>query len=254
MILIANDDGINSEGIYRLAEVIKTIDEVVVVAPERERSAASHALTLHKPLRLREVEFKSEGVKAYMVNGTPADCVVLGIFKVSPKKPRLLLSGINRGPNIGVDLYYSGTLAAAVEGSIAKIPSIAFSLTAYNNLHWETAAKIAKIVTKAAIMNELKPEVVLNVNIPNLPYEEIKGFKFTQQGRWIHKNSFEERVDPRQEIYYWFTNHLEHVEGEENTDIDAIKNGYVSITPLDYSITRKDYLPLISSWGLSLVE
>lgn len=252
MILITNDDGVQSDGIFHLVEAVRDLDEVVVVAPERERSAVSHALTLHKPLRLKEVEFRGRDVKAYMVNGTPADCVVLGIYRACREKPSLILSGINHGPNMGSDLYYSGTLAAAVEGSLAGVSSIAFSMDAFSSLWWESAAQIAFIVTKGAIKNNLEPEVVLNVNIPNLPFEGIKGVRYTVQGRWWYKNQLEERVDPRKETYFWLSNHLEHVLGDRESDVEAVRNGYVSITPLDYSLTRKDYLPKLISWGLSL--
>ncbi len=252
MILITNDDGIQSDGIFHLVEAIKTLDEVVVVAPERERSAVSHALTLHKPLRLKEVEFRSKGVKAYMVNGTPADCVVLGLHRACKEKPSLLLSGINRGPNMGSDLYYSGTLSAAVEGSLAMIPSIAFSVAAFFNLKWQAASKVARLITEGAIKNTLEPDVVLNVNVPNLHFDEIKGIRYTVQGKWQYKNQLEERVDPREETYFWLSNHLVHILGDERSDVESVRNGYVSITPLDYSLTREDYLSKITSWGLSL--
>lgn len=248
MILISNDDGIHSEGIYNLVDAVKELDEVIVFAPESERSAVSHGLTLHKPLRMKKTNFRVNGVEAYAVNGTPADCVVLGLFKLKKNKPKLVLSGINRGRNIGVDVFYSGTLAGAVEGYIAGLPAVAFSLASFTDLHWETANRVASYITRLVIKNGLPPNLVLNVNIPNIPYEKIKGYKCTTLAKWEYSNQLEEKVDPRKENYYWLSEHIIHQPTGSECDVQAIRDGYVSITPLTYALDSHNYFSTINQW------
>lgn len=248
MILISNDDGIHSEGIYNLADAVKDLDQVTIFAPDSERSAVSHGLTLHKPLRMKKTNFRINDIEAYAVNGTPADCVVLGLYKLKDNKPKLILSGINRGPNIGVDVFYSGTLAGAVEGYIAGLPAVAFSLASFTNLHWETANRVASYITSLVIEYGLPSKMVLNVNIPNLPYEKIKGYKCTYLGGWEYRNQLEEKVDPRKESYFWLSEHIAHVPTGDDSDVKAIRDGFVSVTPLSYIFDSPECFSTISQW------
>lgn len=251
MILISNDDGIHSEGIYYLVDAVKDQDIVTVFAPESERSAVSHGLTLHKPLRMKKTNFRINDIEAYAVNGTPADCVVLGLYKLKENRPKLILSGINRGPNIGADVFYSGTLAGAVEGYIAGLPAVAFSLASFTNLHWETAKRVASYITRLVIKYGLPPKVVLNVNIPNLPYEKIRGYKCTSLGGWEYHNQLEEKIDPRKDSYYWLSEHIVHISTGDDSDVKAINDGFVSVTPLSYFLNSPECFSTISQWFMN---
>src|SRR4030065_479339 len=225
LILVSNDDGVHSRGIRMLADALRCMVDVYIIAPDRERSAASHALTLHKPLRLDNI-----GDNIYAVNGTPTDCINLGVNGLLRRKPDLVVSGVNRGGNLGDDVTYSGTVSAAFEGTLLGIPSFAVSQVAEGDYKFETAAKVAVFLALQIKERSLPPGVLLNVNVPNL---EIKGIKMTRQGKWIYdENAIIEKVDPRGKKYYWIGGSRLSWEKTEDSDFSAIEAGMISITPL----------------------
>ncbi len=235
LILLTNDDGIHSEGLLALRkDLVKTCD-VCVVAPELERTCVGHAITLHKPLRIRKIR---RGV--YATNGAPADCIYLGIKAILKRKPDIIISGINRGPNMGQDVHYSGTVAAAKEGAFLGIPSMAVSICARQDFLFKDAALVIHeiidtIKDKAFVMNSF-----LNVNIPNMHYKKAKGFMVTRLGKRIYNDEVLERVDPRGGKYYWIGGSSDSYEEIRGTDFYAIEKGYVSITPLGLDMTHID--------------
>ena len=242
-ILISNDDGINSEGLDSLAEAVKELAcEIFIVAPDRDQSAASHSLSLHRPLRAERI---AENI--YSVDGTPTDCINLAVNGLlKDKKPDLILSGINKAANIGDDITYSGTVSAAIEGTLLKIPSIAFSLDSRNNFKFDTASYYSKIITQHVLKNGLPEGTLLNVNIPNLDISEIKGIKVTRQGKRLYNEPIVEKIDPRGKEYFWIGgNELDYVDIEES-DIVSIIEGYVSVTPIKLDMTDYDYLSSLS--------
>ncbi len=250
-ILVSNDDGIFAPGIKALAETLAKEHDVYVVAPDRERSANGHALTLHKPLRAETVDFL-QGVKgAWQVNGTPADCVKLAVGVLFDFVPDAVISGINRGQNMGTDVMYSGTVSAAMEGTILGINSIAFSSSSFTDNHYQTAADFAlKIIRE--LKNGLPDKTLLNINVPSVCNEEIKGIKITKLGVHRYIDKFEKRTDLRGKNYYWFAGDPMEYEDEENTDIVAVKQNYISVTPIHYDLTNHNYIPNLKSWDISI--
>jgi len=240
LILLTNDDGVHSEGLLVLREHLVKTCNVCVVAPERERTCVGHAITLHKPLRIKEV---SSGV--YATNGAPADCVYLAIKVILKKKPDMIISGINKGPNMGQDVNYSGTVAAAKEGAFLGIPSMALSIAAREHFRFKDATLVTHEIIKS-IGDKAFPEgTFLNVNIPNMPYKKSKGFMVTRLGKRIYNDEVLERTDPRGGKYYWIGGNGESYEHIRGTDFYAIERGYTSITPLGLDMTHigsiKDY-------------
>ncbi|WP_456456930.1 5'/3'-nucleotidase SurE [Thermovibrio sp.] len=232
-ILLSNDDGIRSEGLRALYEALSEFADVVVVAPDRERSAVGRALTLHRPLRCEKVE-----ENWYAVDGTPTSCVYIGIHAIMKgKKPDMVIGGINRGPNLGEDITYSGTVSVAMEGALLGLPSVAFSLATFSNFRWKDAAAWASRIAKRVYENGLPEGCCLNVNIPNLPYSEIKGVKITRQGKKNYTEKVEERKDPWGRVYYWIGGEEPNWIPEPGTDYWAVKNGFISITPLHLDLT-----------------
>lgn len=226
-ILITNDDGIYSVGLITLAEIFSEEFEIYVIAPEKQRSALGHSITTHKPLRINEVDLKLKNVKAYSTNGTTADCVILG-KDILIKDIDFVVSGINELPNVGEDITYSGTISGCIEGVINGIPSIAVSIL-YFKENLRKSAIFAKEIVKYLLRNPLKERTFLNINFPG--EGEIKGVKITKIGNVWYRNRTIERRDPLGRPYYWIIG--EPVwEGDEKTDTWAVKNGYVSITPL----------------------
>lgn len=209
--------------------------EVYAVAPERERTCVAHAITLHKPLRIKEVK---NGV--FSTNGTPADCVLLGVKVLLPKKPHVLISGINKGPNMGQDVNYSGTVAAAKEGAFLGIPSMAVSISARNEFLFHEATKVIEKIIKMVSANPFLHDTFLNVNIPNMPYKDMKGFMVTILGKRIYNDTVIERVDPRGGKYYWIGGNGENYELIDGTDFYAVEKGYISITPLGLDVTSNN--------------
>ena len=234
-ILITNDDGIRSEGLLSLTKALERMGEVTVVAPDSEKSAASHALTLHRPLRINTLR---EGF--HMVDGTPADCVYLGVVEVLDKKPDLLVSGINRGANVGDDVTYSGTIAAAFEGTILGIPSFAISLVGSHDFDFSNARRVAVALAKKILDTGLRNDILLNVNVPS---GKPRGVRYTRQGRHIYEELVHEGVDPRGRNYYWIgSGEAPHVDQGADTDYMAVREGYISICPLHLDLTHHESL------------
>lgn len=232
-ILVCNDDGINSRGLITLAAELAKIGEVTVVAPDTERSAASNSLTLSQPLRVIESIMPESGCKGYAVSGTPTDCAKFALVNLLPEKPDLLVSGINRGPNMCVDVFYSGTVAAAFEGAIKGVLSMAVSLDSFNgDADFSHAAKWAVTCAKTLSEAVLPANIVYNINVPDLPFEQIKGVKITRTGVVDYQEIYEKRLDPNGRAYYWIRGNPIIVDRSENCDIVAVKDGYLSITPL----------------------
>jgi 5'-nucleotidase len=234
LILVSNDDGIHSEGIAALADVLAPLGEVVVVAPDRERSAVSHSLTLHRPLRVQEL-----GPHRYAVDGTPTDCVNLAINGVLPRRPDLVVSGINKGANLGDDVTYSGTVSAAMEGTLLGVPAVAISLIGRNQFHFDQAAAFAARLATWVIERGLPADTLLNVNVPAArDGTPVRGFALTRMGRRRYGDAIVEKVDPRGKKYYWIGGEeLEFVQ-EEGTDFHAVASGLISVTPIHLDLTN----------------
>ena len=244
-ILVTNDDGIFSEGIKVLAESLSILGGVWVVAPDRERNAISHALTLHRPLRTVNLS-----PHYYAVNGTPADCVNIGVNLILKEKPDLIVSGINKGGNLGDDINYSGTVAAAVEGALMGIPSFAISLSAESDFKFKPAADFALRLARFISQKRLPPEILLNVNVPDTGGKEVGKYKITKQGKNIHNNTIEEKVDPRGVNYYWIGRKDEEFEDDDASDIKVISRKLISITPLQIDRTHYSFLEELTRWNL----
>ena len=246
-ILISNDDGINAEGIKILAEEISKIANTYVVAPDSPRSASGHAITLHKPILIND-EFIAENVEAYSTSGTPADCVKVGIESILKDiEIDLVLSGINNGPNLGTDVIYSGTVSAAIEGFVQNKPSIAFSLNEFN-VSKEVYSQVSKHASK--IVNDIKDKLnilndcILNVNIPN---GEVKGTKITRLGERKYENVLEERVSPHGKRYFWIGGKVKELEQENDSDIIAIEEGYITITPVNIDMINNKKIEILKN-------
>ncbi|MDD5438851.1 MAG: 5'/3'-nucleotidase SurE [Candidatus Omnitrophica bacterium] len=248
-ILLTNDDGIYAEGIYTLEKALSRIGEVTVVAPEAEQSAVGHAITMASPLRVKKA-YRRGKFFGYAVTGTPADCVKIAIRSLLKRKPGLIVSGINHGPNTGFSVLYSGTVSGATEGAILGFPSIAVSLGSFKNQKFTYAAAVACRVAKAVFRYGLPQGTFLNVNVPDLPPSRIKGLRVTTQGKTPIIESFDKRKDPRSRTYYWLTGEVLDLEGEKKSDIDALKQGYISVTPLHYDLTDTGFIPQLKNWKL----
>jgi 5'-nucleotidase len=242
LILVTNDDGVHSPGIIALYRAMKELGEAYIVAPDRERSAAGHSLTMHRPLRAEEIR-----ERVFSLNGTPTDCVTIGINKLLPEKPALVVSGINRGANLGDDITYSGTVSAAVEGTIFGIPSLAFSLIVGRHYHFETAAAWALKIAAYALGHSLPYDTLLNVNIPNVPREDIMGVKFTRQGKRVYDGSIQETFDPWGQKHYWIGGGQPYWERGEDMDIEAVQANYISVTPIHLDLTNYNALSYFKS-------
>jgi 5'-nucleotidase len=245
-IMITNDDGIHAPGILALASAIRELGEVTVVAPDRERSAAGHSLTLHSPLRVFELR---EGF--YAVDGTPTDCVNMGIHSLLPFRPDMVISGINHGPNLGDDITYSGTVAAAMEATLMGIPAIAVSLATFeNNGHFSAAAAISVRVARLVSSNGLPADTFLNVNVPNCPIEEMKSTLITRQGKRSFVGKIVDKTDPRGRKYYWIGSEEPDFNDEVGTDFHAVNRCHVSITPLHLDLTNYESMKILAGWSL----
>lgn len=251
-VLITNDDGINSPGLHALVRTFEPEAETFVVAPEHERSATGHAITLHKPLRAVSAILPGSQVKAWATNGTPADCVVLGVLELLPAKPDVVVSGINVGPNLGRDLTYSGTVSGAMEGAIFRIPSIAVSVGAFRDTIFDVAAEFVLRLVRQVTERALPEDTLLNVNVPNLPRAQIKGVKLTRQGEKRYISRLEKRTDPRNRTYYWLTGAPASQQDVEGTDSWALAQGYISVTPIRLNMTDPEGLEALAGWPLAL--
>lgn len=245
VILATNDDGVHSPGLIQLAEALREVGKVIVIAPDRERSAAGHALTLHKPLRADEIR---PGV--FSVNGTPTDCVNLGVlYLMKESRPDLIVSGINKGGNLGDDVTYSGTVSAAMEGTLLGVPSIAFSQLGEGHFHFEAAARFAVGLSRLVLEKGLSKEVFLNVNVPTLSPAEIKGVRITTLGKRVFNDStIIANTDPRGRRYFWIGLNGMTWEQRKNTDQQAVEQGEISVTPLHLDLTHHETIERLSSW------
>lgn len=239
-ILVTNDDGVYAPGIRALHDAVRHLGQAVIVAPERDKSAVSHALTMNRPLNVRKLE---EDI--YTLDGTPTDCVTIGMNKVLPEPPALLVSGINPGPNLGDDISYSGTVSAAIEGTMYGIPSLAFSLAGEPPFDFETAAGVAWKLSFMALQFGLPDKTLLNINIPQCKPEDICGIRFTRQGRRIYKNAIQETFDPWGRKHYWIGGGTVQWSGGDETDDQAVREGFISVTPIQLDLTNhagRDFL------------
>lgn len=251
-ILVCNDDGITAPGIRNLARIALEFGDVTVVAPDSPQSGMGHAITIGEPLRINE-EDMGAGIHAWACSGTPADCVKLATGVIMSEKPSLVVSGINHGANHSISVVYSGTLSAAMEGAIEGIPSIGFSLCDYSHEADFTAAMmVVRRVIAAALEHTIPMGTLLNVNIPKLPVDEIKGMKITRQaiGRWVEE--FDERLDPQGRRYFWLTGKFQSADEGEDTDWWALEHGYVSICPVSFDLTAHHAMPFLNQWPLHL--
>jgi 5'-nucleotidase len=258
-LLVGNDDGIFAPGIRALANTLALAGhQVIVVCPDRERSATGHGLTIHKPLRAEQVDgIFHPAVEAWACSGTPADCIKLALEALLEDAPDYLLSGINQGSNLGTDVLYSGTVSAAMEGVIAGVTSVALSLTSFTHHDFQPAADYAVTLVQQLMAQPLPEPLLLNVNIPAIPVSQITGVKTTRQGLRRYHDLFEKRIDPRGKTYYWLAGEVledldtpvTHPRDQDLiTDVQAIRQGLISITPLQYNLTHYDRCDQIQSW------
>jgi 5'-nucleotidase len=250
IILLSNDDGIQSEGLTALEESLRNIGdiygEIYIVAPDRAQSSMSHALTLHRPLRVHEI-----APRRLAVDGTPVDCVKLSLTGLLPVKPDLVVSGINKGPNLGDDIIYSGTVSAAIEGALLGIPAIAVSLVTFKDFDFRAAAEFTTTLVERIAEHGIPPKTLLNVNVPAITKNEIKGWRATRMGKRHYSENIIERIDPRGGKYYWIGGDDLGFADEEGTDCKAVHDGYISVTPLqvdltDYTLLQNSTLPKFS--------
>ena len=235
-ILVSNDDGIHARGLRGLVECLKDLGEIFVVAPDRERSATGHCITVHRPLRVKKVALPGFAVQSWAVDGTPSDCVKLAVEDLLSQPPDIILSGINQGPNLGTDVLYSGTVSAAVEGVINGFPAIAVSLASFSDHDFTRAGIFTRRLVSSLFEAGSPDRILLNVNVPAT--EQPRGIEITRLGDRRYVNVFEKRVDPRGRTYYWMAGELlEMDENAEGTDVKAVKNNYISITPLHLDLT-----------------
>ena len=251
LILVSNDDGISAPGLRVLIKIMNEFGEVVVVAPDGPQSGMGHAITLNSALRCDKVHIDNGPQEEYSCSGTPVDCVKLAVNKILKRKPDLCVSGINHGSNSSINVIYSGTMSAAMEGALHEIPSIGFSLLDHS--HEADFSATVEIVRKlvSQVLNEGLPQgSCLNVNIPNLPSKQIKGIRICRQANanWIEE--FDERIDPSGKTYYWLTGKFQNYDDREDTDEWALSNKYVSIVPVQYDVTAHNVIPLLNKWVL----
>ena len=242
---MTNDDGIHSEGLIALEEAMSGLGHVYVVAPDRERSAAGHSLTLHHPLRLEEIS-----LNRYSLDGTPTDCVNLAVNGLLDVRPDVVVSGINKGGNLGDDITYSGTVAAAMEATLLGIPSVAVSLDARSDFDFHAAAGSAAKIVKTVMSRGMPADTLLNINVPNLPEGELKGWKVTRQGKRIYGDAVIEKIDPRGRKYFWIGGDALGFEHRDDSDFEAVSKGYISITPLHLDLTNHKTMEELKGWGL----
>jgi 5'-nucleotidase len=250
LILITNDDGIKAKGLKSLVNVVKPLGRIFVVSPTEAHSGMSHAITVKVPLRIKKIK-KENNITIYGCNGTPVDCVKLAFNQILPRKPDLLLAGINHGSNAAASIFYSGTMAAALEGCINEIPSAGISLVSHNPDADLTATEFYsnKIIRKL-VENGLSKSICLNVNVPDIPLEKIKGIKVCRQTKGYWQEEFEQRTDPQGKKYFWLTGKFHNSEPEaQDTDEWALRNNYVSIVPAQVDLTSYETIRVIKNWN-----
>ena len=246
-ILITNDDGFDATGIKELEAGLAGLGELTIVAPDREQSASGHSLTLQHPLRIDE-----RSPNHYAVDGTPTDCVFLGVNHVMrTERPDLVISGINRGGNLGDDITYSGTVAAAFEATLLGVPALAVSLEIAREYHFATASRVAREVALKVLAHGMPADTLLNVNVPDLPWENLAGFRITRQGKRSYSDVVRENVDPRGRHYYWIGGEVMQGEALKGTDAALVRDGFVSITPIHLDLTNHRALEPLENWEWS---
>ncbi len=239
VILVTNDDGISAPGIRNLVEAIKDMGKVVVVAPDKPQSGMGHAITIGNPLRLHPMPQVFEGVEAWQCSGTPVDCVKLAVDKILRRKPDLCLSGINHGSNHSINVIYSGTMSAAVEAAIESIPSVGFSLLDYSvEADFSAARKYVRIIVDHMLHNPMDKHLILNVNFPAVPVDQIKGLRVCRQAYAKYEEDFLERNDPTGKKYYWLTGKFVNFDKGKDTDVWALEHNYVSVVPVQFDMTN----------------
>ena len=248
-ILITNDDGIHAPGIYALKGALEKIADVLVVAPDTERSAVGHAITLSDPLRVTEIH-KENAFFGYAVNGTPADCVKLGLRCLTERSIDVVVSGINMGPNTATNIMYSGTVSAAAEAVIMGVPGLAVSLTSFDIQEFKYSCSLAQKLVKKIVENGLPEGTLLNVNVPPLLPDEIEGIVITRQGKGRYEEFFDKRIDPNNRTYYWMTGKRMDLDHDDDIDDVVIRHKKVSITPVRYELTDTDMLQKLQLWNI----
>lgn len=252
LILVTNDDGITAPGIRTLIEVMKELGDVVVVAPDSPQSGMGHAITISDTLFCEQVNIKENFKhKEYSCSGTPADCVKIATQEILHRKPDLCVSGINHGSNSSINVIYSGTMSAAVEAGIEGIPAIGFSLLDYSmNADFEPTRKYVKAITRNVLENGLPKGVVLNVNFPKLKESDIKGIKVCRQADAHWEEEFDKRTNPQGREYYWLTGKFVNKDKGDDTDEQALRDGYVSLVPIQFDLTAHHFIKDLKSWPL----
>src|SRR5947207_10884762 len=250
MILVTNDDGVDSPGLSALARALKRVDDVCVIAPNRNWTAAGHTKTLDRPLRVTEITLPGTRLPAFSSDGSPSDCVALGFLGLAPERPRLVVSGINTGPNLGSDITYSGTVSAAMEGVVSGVPAIGVSLADYYEWVFGYAAAFSARLARRVLREGLDHEVLLNVNIPRGRRKDIRGVKVTRLGRREYNDELIRRKDPYGRDYFWIGGSPPGGAGEPGTDLHAVGAGYVSVTPVQLDLTNHNLIEQIASWNL----
>jgi 5'-nucleotidase len=256
LILLSNDDGIGAHGIAALASALDGLGQLCVIAPEREQSAVGHAITVREPVRAHRYEFEvpSGPIPAWAVTGTPADCVKLACSQLLDCMPDLVISGINQGPNTAVNVIYSGTVSAATEACILGIEAAAISLCSWDDENFETAGHYARQVASYILDQGLPSGILLNVNVPTASEDEIKGVRVTRQAnaRWVEAHTA--RTDPLDRQYYWLSGRFVDLDEGDDTDLSAVDDGYVSITPLEIDLTAHKHLSRLKRWNWNSVD
>ncbi|BBB93064.1 5'/3'-nucleotidase SurE [Methylomusa anaerophila] len=249
-ILLTNDDGINAPGIQTLWQELSKIANITVVAPDSERSASSQAITVHHPIRVDRHCVEEPPICAWQVGGTPTDCVKIALDALLTEPPDVVVSGINQGSNLGTDVLYSGTVSAAIEGALHGIPAVAVSLDSWHPFDFGPAAKITSKIVLSLIEKKLPPNTLLNVNIPALPESQLGQISITKLGSRNYENTFERREDPRGRIYYWMGGRIVDSDNDPDTDIIAIKQGKISVTPIHFDLTNYRIMNLLATWEM----
>ncbi len=252
LILVTNDDGISAPGIRTLIDVMNTIGDVVVVAPDSPQSGMGHAITLDSTLYCTEIKVNDGPQKEYQCSGTPADCVKLAVNELMNRKPDLCVSGINHGSNSSINVIYSGTMSAAIEAGIEGVPAIGFSLLDYRWIaDFEPLKPFIEKITRNALKNKIPSDVVLNVNFPLLPKKDIKGIKICRQAKahWVEK--FDKRMSPMGKDYYWLTGEFINEDGGDDTDEAALSSGYISVVPTQFDLTAHHAIQKLNSWNFN---
>jgi 5'-nucleotidase len=248
-ILVTNDDGIYSAGIFELAKALKSLGNVQIVAPLAEKSAVGHAITVSDPLRVSEIE-RNGDFFGYAVNGTPADCVKIAVKCILDKEPDIIVSGINQGSNTATNVIYSGTVSAAAEGVILGVPAIAVSLVSFTQKDFSYAGKVAHQIAAQVLENGLPPRTLLNVNVPSLPEKDIIDVVPARQGEGRYEEMFDKREDPYGRTYYWMAGKRMILDKDDDVDDVVVMQNKVAVTPIQYDLTHHDFLKELSKWKL----